>query len=344
MIEKRWEQYFCFAGGGLGYLVSHFISTKMELSGAMNVFLVCCLAFIGALIGLGAYRLIKKIERSDSKEEEDVIRSKNVIKRSDNGGHLMKEYHWNDNLISLNFLLHSEEQAAKDTLSFLKEDSTEFINLVNIFFRLSYHCKEDVTPDSDEHYFLTEANLKYLRLPYSLHAIYDLWLKGYYLEAVLIYRHILEGIVSLRYFYSHKDKLKAHLGIITPRKRVRFHTMFEEIVPGFYERYYGRIFSDIAHGGPSTIAFRAKYSSPTNGDIIMGCEFNLNHSRFVSRSTMLVSYGYLNYISVFFPSIMSKINLVMSKRIQEMSKHIEDKYLNQPKDDFAKIISPLICK
>lgn len=257
----------------------------------------------------------------------------------------MKQYDWNDNLISLDFLLHSEEQTAKNTLSFLGEDSTEFINLVNIFFRLSYNCKEVVIPDSDEHYFITEANLKYVRLPYNLHAIYDLWLKGYYLEAVLVYRHILEGMASLRYFYNHKDKIKSHLGITGTKKRVTFHTMFKELAPGFYKRCYGKIFSDIAHGGPSALVFRAKYSSPTNGNIIMGCEFNLEHSRFVSRPTMLVSYGYLNYISVFFPSIMSKINIVMNKRIKEMSKHIEEKYLNQPNNnEFAKLISPFICK
>ena len=256
----------------------------------------------------------------------------------------MRKYHWNDNLISLDFLLHSEEQTVNNTLSFLGEDSTEFINLVNIFFRLSYHYKENITPDSDEHYFITDASSKYMRLPYSLHTIHDLWLKGYYLEAMIVYRHILEGMVSLRYFYNHKDKIKAHLGITAPRKRVTFHTMFEEIATGFYKLYYGKIFSDIAHGGPSASLFRAEYFSPINGNIIMSCEFNLEHSRLVARPTMLVSYGYLNYISVFFPSIMSKITLVMSKRIQEMSKHIEDKYLNPPNDNFAKLISPLVCK
>ena len=256
----------------------------------------------------------------------------------------MQEYHWNDKFMSLDILLQSEKETTSDTLNRCNEESIEFSNLINIFFRLSYHCKEQVAPDSDDHYFITDAYFAYLRLPYSLRAIYDLWIKGYYLEAMIVYRQILEGLAYLRYFDNHRDNIKSHLGITMPRGRVRFRTMFEEIAPGFYGKYYGKTFSNIAHGGVAANLFRAEYSSPTEGRIVMGCEFSLKGSSLVTRTAILVSYGYLNYISVFFPSITSKISPTMNNRIQNILEHIENKYLKKCNDEFIKAILPLICK
>lgn len=256
----------------------------------------------------------------------------------------MQEYRWNDKFMSLDVLLQTEEETTSRTLNSCGKESIEFNNLINIFFRLSYHCKEQVAPDSDEHYFITLADFAYIRLPYSLRAICDLWVKGYYLEAMIVYRQILEGLAFLRYFHNHKDSIKTHLGVTTPRKRVRFYTMFEEIAPGFYGKYYGKIFSDITHGGVVANLFRAEYSSPTKGRIVMGCEFSLKGSALVTRTTILVSYGYLNYISVFFPSITSKTNSTMNNRIKNILEHIENKYLKQCDDEFIKAILPLIRK
>ncbi len=253
----------------------------------------------------------------------------------------MKEYHWNDTLMSLNVLLKTEKETTSNTMNSYGEDVIEIKNLINLFFRLSYQCKENVEKDSHEHWFITMAYNSYIRLPYNLRAIYLLWINGYYLEATVVFRHILEGFAALRYFYNHKNELENHL--TTPKKRVRFYTMFEENAPGFY-KYYGQPYSDIAHGGATASLFRVEYSSPANGRIIMGCEFNLSKSAMVSVSTIMVSYGYLNYISVFFPSIKSKLSSTIDKRIQDMLEHIENKYLKKSDNDFVNKLSPLIIK
>ncbi len=254
----------------------------------------------------------------------------------------MQDYQWNDNLMSLQELLRTEQKTELDTLKIRGGDSIEIDNLINIFFRLSYHCWEDVPLESDEHYLISVANLTYIRLPYTLRAIYDLWIKGYYLEAIVVFRQMLEGLAILRYFYKYPDKTKTHFMATRSKDRVNFSDMFNEFSPDFYKRWYGETFSQMAHGGIATKLFREKYSSTGQREVLMGCEFNSEHSDFITVATILVGYGYLNYSSVFFPSIISKIDEVMINRIKDISGHIEDKYLKKTDSDFLSVILPLI--
>jgi hypothetical protein len=239
--------------------------------------------------------------------------------------------------------LQTEEKTISHTLKLRDEDSIEINNLIDIFFRLSYHCRENVIPESNEAHFISLANLTYIRIPYSLRAIYSLWIRGYYLDALVLFRSMLESLITLRYFHKHIDKIQKHLGVSLPKKRVHFNTMFDEISPGFYEDFYGNIYSQLAHSGILAGSFRLK-GSFAEGEFVMGCEFNPERSNLVTVSTILISYGYFNYISVFFPYITSKISSTMKNRIQDISEHIENKYLKQSDNIFLKTIIPIICK
>jgi len=255
----------------------------------------------------------------------------------------MHEYRWDDNLMNLEVLLKTEENTASDTLVARNVDSTEINNLINVFFRLSYHCWDDVQVDSDKHCFISRANSIYIRLPYSLRSIYSLWLKGYYLEAMVLFRQILEGLTTLRYFHKYPDKLKKHLQATRRKDRSSFFDMFEDISPGFYSKWYGGVFSNLVHGGPLADSFRRKGAS-SQAEIIMGCEFNAENSNLVTVTSILISYGYLNYANIFFPCITSKISPTLRERIQDISEHIEDKYLADSENGFIKVILPIVCK
>lgn len=245
--------------------------------------------------------------------------------------------------MSLEVLLQTEKQTTSNTLNVRGEDSVEINNLINIFFRLSYHCWEDMQLNSDEHWFISRAKPVYIRLPYSLRAIYSLWLKGYYLEAMVVFRQMLEGLVTLRYFHKYPKKIKKHLKATSSKGRVSFFAMFKEFSPDFYKDWYSDIFSELAHGGILAGSFRMEDYS-TRGEHIMGCEFDLQKSDFVTVNAILISYGYLTYSSIFFPSSTSKIDSTMKNRIQEISEHIENKYLRKSDNNFLRVISPLICK
>jgi len=252
----------------------------------------------------------------------------------------MKKYQWIDNLMSLEVLLQTEKKTTSDTLNLRDEDSIEINNLINIFFRLSYKCREDVQLDSEKHWFISIATSIYIRLPYNIRAIYILWLKGYYLEAIIVFRQILEGLPTLRYFHKYPEKIKKH---IEGTKRVPFSTIFNEFSPDFYKNWYGKTFSALAHGGLIANLLRFKRSLSLH-ETIMGCEFNSENSNLVTVPTILISYGYLTFTCIFFPSINSKLNSMMKNRIKDISEHIESKYLKKSDNDFLKVVLPIICK
>src|SRR5207249_4574673 len=91
------------------------------------------------------------------------------------------------------------------------------------------------------------------------------------------------------------------------KDRVSFYKMFEEAVPGSYEKLYGQIISDIAHGGFTAIMFRQDNSDPAGPRMIIGCEFNALFSAFVTEYAFMCSFGFINYADVFFPSMISKM-------------------------------------
>ena len=67
--------------------------------------------------------------------------------------------------------------------------------------------------ESDDNAFHTLAYNTYAQLPYTLTVIQDLYVKGYYLEAIILLRHIIENFGKLRYFVLHKDLVKQHLNL-----------------------------------------------------------------------------------------------------------------------------------
>jgi len=207
--------------------------------------------------------------------------------------------------MSIEYLLHTEREVFNTTMVRSGELSADLTNLISILFKLSHFLNEDTEINSDDHWFQIVAYHTYLKAPYTLYTIHELWKKGYYLESLILLRHIVEGFVILRYFNLHRDKLKNH---INGKSLVRFKRMFNECAPGFYKRHYGRILSGIAHGSPISNLFRTQYSSPTEGRVILGCEYNKKHSNGVIGQTLSFAYAYLNYIDQFFPSISSKIS------------------------------------
>lgn len=50
-------------------------------------------------------------------------------------------------------------------------------------------------------------------------------------------RHLLEAFVQMRYLRRHLDRFEGH---VAGRQRVTFKTMFDDLSPGFYGKYYGQ--------------------------------------------------------------------------------------------------------
>ncbi len=174
-----------------------------------------------------------------------------------------------------------------------------------MLFKLSHFLNEDVEIESVDNNFQVLAYSSYLQLPYTLKSIHDLWIKGNYLESLILLRHIIEGFAKLRYFNNHKDEISNH---IKGNNRVRFKDIFDEIAPGYYQFHYGKMLSDYAHGGFKAYMLRVEYSSQTEGRVKVGSEFDTKISGMIIYQVLTFCFGYLNFVDEFFPTINSRLN------------------------------------
>lgn len=256
----------------------------------------------------------------------------------------MKIFEYKDDLMNLQYLTKTEKDTILNTNENCNDENTIFINLINIFFRLHYYSHESYELNSDDHLYNNLLEQTYLRLPYNLRSINILWSTGFYLESIIILRQILESFVTLRYFDINRDKIRLHFNPRIRKGHITFRTMFDKFVPGFYEVYYGPLFSNIAHGGISAFRFRTRFKSPSNGEIQYGCKFDQNNSNFITIPTFTLCYGFINYIDHFFPNLMDKIDKDTLNSNVELKKYLEDNYLSLKENRFIQDIKPLISK
>lgn len=103
--------------------------------------------------------------------------------------------------------------------------------------------------------------------------------------------------------------------------------MFDEIMPGYYKKYYGNLSSRFAHSKLTTSIFRTDRASPKKARIIMGCEFNKGFSHSVIKTAIAYGYAYLNYTELFFPTFYSKIDTKMKNEIADILKSINSYFV-----------------
>jgi hypothetical protein len=220
----------------------------------------------------------------------------------------MKEYFWFDDMMGVEYLRETEDYTIKQTNEAYPEAPIHIKNLLNILFRFQYFLHDIGQAQPHRFQFEQQAYCTYIRIPYSFQALYNLWTRGYYLEASLVLRHIIEGFVQLRYFNNHLDQIEKHLHSDRARDRVSFRTMFEEIAPGSYKDFYGTLLSGLAHGGIAADMYKMKYTSTSLDSIVQGCEFNEALSRFIIKNALDFGYGYLNYAHEFFSTLSKTID------------------------------------
>jgi len=140
---------------------------------------------------------------------------------------------------------------------------------LDVLLRLPSFCGSSSTPDDD--WFPWWCYTQYCAVGSSTVSLFDLWQRGFYVEAAVLLRHVLEIFVQVRYFHSHRSALRLHL---KGEKRVVFKTMFEALAPGYYDRYYGKMLSGVAHGGLPSTTMRLDLSKGQRAPVIRGCSYN----------------------------------------------------------------------
>ncbi len=248
--------------------------------------------------------------------------------------------------MNVEYLLRSEKTTVDETLGSYADKQANLMLLINLFFKLSHFINEDVEIESIDNNFQVLAYSTYLQLPYTLKTIHDLWLKGYYLESLTILRHIIEGFVKLRYFANHRDEIPKH---INGERRIPFRKMFDEAAPGYYIFHYGKMLSDFAHGGFKAYLLRVEYYSQTEGRVKTGCEFDAKVSGIVIFQTITFCFAFLNYLDVFFPTILSRLNGDICKERDTILSNLKLKMsgnrgTKEQQKEWESVILPFISK
>ena len=202
------------------------------------------------------------------------------------------------NLMGLAYLLETQEQTRTTTRSVFAGLAQEYPSVVDVFFKLPYFLGNMGDPETPEGGFRSITSNHYQQIPYTFWEIYDLMEKGSYLECGILFRYVLDTFITARYFHRYPEKYEDHL---TVKKLIPIKRMLDEFSGGFYQPYYGRMLSGMAHGGVSSQIFRVKYSSPTKGEIIYGSQFDEWAALAIFNQVPAFMFGFVNYFPRFFP-------------------------------------------
>lgn len=170
-------------------------------------------------------------------------------------------------LFSFDYLHESEVKAIEHTRNELHGLFEQYPKIINLFCRLPYFKGklDDVsTPFGN---FQNFCYLHFVQAPYTFWAIYGLFEKAFYLESIVILRHIIEAHIQMKYFYKYPDKFLPH---VKNEKRIHFHDMFDEFSKGYYKYYYGMQYSEAAHGFFLKHVFRFKPSGTKTSTPVIG--------------------------------------------------------------------------
>src|SRR5450759_1604010 len=88
--------------------------------------------------------------------------------------------------------------------------------------------------------FRSQARLWFHSSLYTFRSSVMLSSRGYYLEAQILDRHLIEILVKLRYFFLHPERLETFQSLAKKKKKstIQWKVMFDEVLPGYYEDEY----------------------------------------------------------------------------------------------------------
>jgi hypothetical protein len=215
------------------------------------------------------------------------------------------------NLMSYAYLVQTISGTAAQTDERLNGFAKRFPPAIDCLLKLPYWTGIDLSKPDD---FNSWAQPAYVSAGHSFAALYQMFRAGFYLESLVVHRHLMEVLIQLRYFAHHRDKVKAHfvpiefhgpqapvpaaLAAGLPRRQtVQFRQMFDFFAPGFYENDY-RMASELSHGGIGTRLLRNDQS----GAAMLGCQFNEQHAALVSNEATALLYGFLSSFPEAFPT------------------------------------------
>ncbi|MHA2366639.1 MAG: hypothetical protein ACXAC7_21985 [Candidatus Hodarchaeales archaeon] len=200
-------------------------------------------------------------------------------------------------LFGFKHLIQTENETISQTQYELHGYYEKFPELIDAFLNLPYFTGTFKPLNIPEGVLQAFCYTQYAQDPLTFWSMYKLYEKGSYLEANILLRHLFESFIQLRYFAKHPEKTENHM---SGKQRVNFSVMFNEFAPGYYKTFYGKLFSEFAHGMIGKDMFRFKRKSPTDSEWIKGCVYNEFWASGIVNNTIWLLLGYFrNFIKIY---------------------------------------------
>lgn len=178
-------------------------------------------------------------------------------------------------------------------------------NAINVLIKLLYRKPTKKTPVSPEDGYHSMVFYWFYMSIYTFKSSLVLLERGYYHEANILARNLIEIFVKMRYFEKYPDKLaeenKNNENPATRGKKyVKFKTMFDEILPGYHDRYKWE-FSNPAHGGVGSLIFKFDIKSATDIEADRGVIYNEDQATRVLNNLNVYLLGYIRFYKYLYP-------------------------------------------
>lgn len=246
-------------------------------------------------------------------------------------------------LFGLENLLKSVEITERETQRYYKPRYEHYRTIIDYSLKAPYFMGQLEPLGTVPGNFQAFCRDSYDQAGETFWTVFDLVQKGFYLESNIIYRHLLEVLIQLKYFYKYPELLT---GYLSRSQRVTFTKMFNEFTASkLYTDQYG-LLSSIAHGTVAAAMFRFESTTGPRRTSI-GCEFNQEYSSAIITQLTALLLGYYKHFEVFFPqnTLNNKDLCLFNEAVEWMELHIEDHKRANPGsfnlyDDMEKIIYP----
>ena len=197
---------------------------------------------------------------------------------------------------------------------------------------------------------LSYSYYHFYRVIYSFKAIYNLTITGYYTEAAILLRSVIESYIKLRYLNFRKDAelvgqaLAGNAKYKGKKYPVNNKVMFDKIAPGLYSDY--RHLSDMTHGSIASVFMKIKKTG-ISPDLDYGLEFKPKESSIIINQYSIYLLAHLELLMDTFPAIEINMSTVMKKKYKNIHdvvwRLIDDFSTREKNRDWIKVVIQILA-
>jgi hypothetical protein len=220
-------------------------------------------------------------------------------------------------------LLHQEAVTEADTEGSLAGFLAYFERALDLLIEMLYATPALVSLSTKMDEFRSQAKHWFHSSLYTFRSSVILSSRGYYFEAQILDRPLIEILVKLRYFFLHPERLGTFQSLAAKKKAaIQWKVMFDEVLPGYYGEYSWSM-SYVAHGGVGANAYRVTRDASGIGTADTGVTYKeFWAGAFANQSTVFL-LGFLRTYQRIFADSISAFSPELRKEISEVEALLE---------------------